>query len=1284
MKKNSLRVLTAVLVVLMLAVQLWIPALAATTYCSVCGDKGVKGDLLYTIDPTCGTDGYAIYECDAVIDNKACTGTITERVPATGVHVSDGETVDPVAPSCTEDGTIAYELCVDCGCYLDPTTGDKLDSIVDPQLGHDHVGTPTNPTCTEDGYTTYVCSRCEDTYVEAGAAATNHDFSVLVQGQPATCREEGFSDYYICSVCDAEDPERPKTVEPVADHNLALIDHEDATCTKDGKNVFKCDEPTCPYYNTITETLKKLGHKTVNHAAKEATCYEMGYAAYKTCERCDYTTYKASSEEGPYNHDIQVSVGYIAPTCTTTGCTDAIKCARCNEILHPGEEIAATGHDLKAVSPVAATCTTTGKIAHQKCKTCNKLYAADVTNDDITAVALTTAQTVIAKLGHDYEDVKIEPTCTEVGYIVHTCQRDNCTHTYSDIVAATGHTFTVVEEVPAECLADGTASHNKCDVCGEIFALDVKEDDIEAAPIDPAELVLTQLGHAPEVVSKVNPTYDAAGNEAGERCSRCGDPLLNANYLDELNEAVKFYYTIDGVNGSDIAVNSGYITLNIYFEVLADLINDKEEYNSDVLANIFGVDYALSYDSSAFTLTDVIVAPGAFAKASFTPLAIANSNGTVAITQDMVTGSKAFRGTNLFATLTFQVSADADATDYYFDLANLNVVHPDADETIDVSESVTSVDVEVKALGDANGDGIFTSHDTLSISNYIKDADIDTEYVAEYDMDKNGVIDFTDLDLLRKAIVGNTEYLDIVVNPNQIAQQEVFIDMSLKKIFSIFLAAAIIISTLTLTLSASEENTEIFMVEVEAVTTTSTISSSPIIYNQDEEITVKLSASQNTGITSLKLFVDYDENLLEVVESKTKALNLFTKYDDLTAKVSKSGDGYLIFYSDNYPNISTATGAFAEITFVVKQTCTEQSAITITTYQNSVGNCQVQSVTGLKPVPFQAKNLEFSIHAINTADSVVTAPTCTEEGYTTHFCNECNKDVKGNIVAALGHTEAEAVEENRVEPTCVDKGSYDTVVYCSVCNAELSRVANEIAALGHTEAEAVEENRVEAGCVDKGSYDTVVYCSVCNEELSREAKEIDALGHTAGEAVEENRVEPTCVDKGSYDSVVYCSVCNEELSREAKEIDALGHDAVAHEAQDPTCTEIGWDAYDTCSRCDYTTYVEKDALGHAYGESTTVEPEYKKEGYTVHTCTVCDYEEKYDIVPALTYILGDTNGNEIVDSDDAINLLYHTLLPESNPVNQECDFNGDGIVDSDDAIYLLYHTLLPEQYPLNK
>ena len=766
MKKNFIRVLTAMLAVLMLSVQVLMPAVAAgTDYCGVCGNNGVKGAHNHTIEATCGKDGFAIYECEYVKDGVNCPGKVTERIPATGVHVGDGNVVNAVAPTCTEDGTLAYELCAECGCYLDPATDAVLQSIVDPKTGHNYVDTVTGPTCTEEGYTTYVCDDCGDTYVDNKVAANGHTFDKHVDGKAATCREEGYTDYYVCSVCGAEDPDRAKAIVPVADHNLAIIEHVDPTCTVDGKNVFKCDEPTCPYYSTITEVLYAEGHKIVNHPAKEATCTEMGYGAYETCEVCNYTTYDAATEVAALGHT-DVAVGYIAPTCTEKGCTNAIICDRCQLVHNPGEEIAPTGHDLTAVNPIAATCTTKGQIAHKKCNTCNKLFAADVENDDIDAVALTKVDT--NALGHDYEDVKIEPTCTEVGYVVHTCQRDNCSFTYSDVVAANGHSFTSVAEVPAKCLETGVKAHNKCDDCGKLFALDANEKDITIAEVSAADLTIAALGHDSEVVAKVNPTYDAAGNEAGEKCSRCGEPLLNANYLAELDEAVKFYYSIAGVKNSDTAVNSGYVTLNIYFDVLADA-DDKAEYNSDVLANIFAVDYALSYDASAFTLTDVVVAPGAFAKASFTPLNIANTNGNVAITQDMVTGSKAFRGTNLFATLTFQVSADAAAAGYDFDVTNLLVVHPDATETVDISESVYTNSINVKALGDANGDGIFTSHDTLSVSNYIKDSDLDTEYVAEYDMNKDGVIDFTDLDLLRKAIVGNTEYLDITVDPNKAA-----------------------------------------------------------------------------------------------------------------------------------------------------------------------------------------------------------------------------------------------------------------------------------------------------------------------------------------------------------------------------------------------------------------------------------------------------------------------------------------------------------------------------------
>lgn len=82
-------------------------------------------------------------------------------------------------------------------------------------------------------------------------------------------------------------------------------------------------------------------------------------------------------------------------------------------------------------------------------------------------------------------------------------------------------------------------------------------------------------------------------------------------------------------------------------------------------------------------------------------------------------------------------------------------------------------------------------------------------------------------------------------------------------------------------------------------------------------------------------------------------------------------------------------------------------------------------------------------------NSVVTAPTCTERGYTTYTCIDCEHSYIADYKEALGHKENTPVEENRVEATCEADGSYDLVVYCLVCEEELSRDPQTIEALGH-------------------------------------------------------------------------------------------------------------------------------------------------------------------------------------------------------------------------------------------
>ena len=131
---------------------------------------------------------------------------------------------------------------------------------------------------------------------------------------------------------------------------------------------------------------------------------------------------------------------------------------------------------------------------------------------------------------------------------------------------------------------------------------------------------------------------------------------------------------------------------------------------------------------------------------------------------------------------------------------------------------------------------------------------------------------------------------------------------------------------------------------------------------------------------------------------------------------------------------------------------------------------------------------------------------------------------------------------------------------------------------------------IQPGCTTAG---TKTFGCICG---ATKTENIDAAGHTAGAAVRENEVAATCTTDGSYDEVVYCADCRKELSREKKTVDALGHDCVHHNTKAATCTEKGWEAYDTCSRCDYTTYKETPAKGHSKGDA-------KKEKEVAATCT---------------------------------------------------------------------------------
>lgn len=773
MKKKTFKVYAMLLAVAMLLSQALVPSLAETgNYCSVCKSNAVRGKKILTVDPTCKDDGYEVYECDYEDeDGKNCEGTITVTIPATKEHVGDGITHKKVEPTCTEKGTKAYELCKYCGKPIDPETGKELSTVEIPANGHTYDAVVTAPTCTEDGFTTYTCSVCEDTYKDDVVPATGHHYTVTVKAVAPTCQTVGYTEYKKCETCGAIDPENPREEIPAEDHGAVRIDHKDATCTEDGYDVFKCEKEGCPY-NTeegTKVTIKATGHSFEKIADKAATCETDGVKAHNECKTCG-EWYAANVKDSdikakPINKDDYIipATGHkpvvkeaVDATCDKDGKTSALVCDVCGKEFRGGEIIPAKGHTLVAVEGVDAECEKDGVIAHQKCTVCNKLFSKDAkglaTDKPLTSVK-------IPATGHKEITVKytFAPTCTENGYIVKECKK--CKKTFTETLKPTGHSFEFVEEQPAKCMEDGVKAHYECTACEKLFDIDkttlVTEEDLKIAKYGNHKMV--------DVEAK-NPTYTEAGTTAGRKCSREGcDYAEGAEVIEQLKAKVKFYYDITGINGSKTAVNSGTVKVKVYFDVLADE-NDKPEYNSDVFANISAANFAVKFDNTALTLTDVSVEPGVFDKAGFTETKKANENGSVAIAQYGT--AKDFRGEkNAFATLTFSVNSDIEfGKDQYgylepvesaFEFAGLTA----AGENGVVDSISENGMIEIVKLGDANGDGKLDAADLALIIKYLTDMDketTDSDYRPEFDMDKNGVIDFFDLDALCASVLEQT------------------------------------------------------------------------------------------------------------------------------------------------------------------------------------------------------------------------------------------------------------------------------------------------------------------------------------------------------------------------------------------------------------------------------------------------------------------------------------------------------------------------------------------------
>ena len=202
-------------------------------------------------------------------------------------------------------------------------------------------------------------------------------------------------------------------------------------------------------------------------------------------------------------------------------------------------------------------------------------------------------------------------------------------------------------------------------------------------------------------------------------------------------------------------------------------------------------------------------------------------------------------------------------------------------------------------------------------------------------------------------------------------------------------------------------------------------------------------------------------------------------------------------------------------------------------------------------------------------------------------CGRENSIIYGNLSYHTGGTET---------PTCI------TGKTCALCGAKYGILGHDWGAWTpngngtHTGSCTRCSEVKTASCTGGTATCTAkAVCEVCGGEYGEKDPNNHDLVHFRAKA-------PTCTEIGwdAYDRCIRCGYTTR------KELPAQ-HDLEQHAAKAPTCTEKGWNAYETCSRCDYTTYAELPAQ-HDLEQHAAKAPTCTEKGWNAYeTCSRCDY-----------------------------------------------------------------------------
>lgn len=481
-------------------------------------------------------------------DGKTCTVTLTCANDAAHTVVFSNVTAHSsvkVPATCTVKGTSTYTVSV---TYESIVYTDSTDIQDIPPTGHSYVSVITEPTCTSGGFTTHICSECQDTYTDAVTDPLGHDYSV------AFAWADNGSACTVTLTCrnDASHVEVFSDVE--AQHSVKVP----ATCTVKGTTAYTVSVTHDGVTYTDSKDIQDIpanGHSYVD-TVTAPTCTAGGFTTH-TCSICQHSYIDAHTD--PLGHDYSAAYVWSADG---NSCTITLTCGNDGTHTVSFADVAA-----QPSVKIPATCTAKGTTT----------YTVSVTYEGIVYSDSKDVQDIPAT-GHSYVDTVTLPTSTEQGYTTHVCSvcQNSFVDSYVDPLG--DHQYATYDwsadmmtcTVTIVCANDPGHSHS---VMGDVTSAVKTEPTATMMGITTYSVSVTYDGL---VYSASRDIRDIAALEPEYTFEQSGDEKTYSNTVAEnqTTQVTEIFNTAKTNSGSvEVAVNSSVTDSPVTISFDSDAVN---------------------------------------------------------------------------------------------------------------------------------------------------------------------------------------------------------------------------------------------------------------------------------------------------------------------------------------------------------------------------------------------------------------------------------------------------------------------------------------------------------------------------------------------------------------------------------------------------------------------------------------------------------------------------------------------------------------------------------------